>query len=78
MDDMRTITLTADQALTLEMVLRLTTKYRMEEEAACKRIGEEENDDGTLEYPNIRSNGEWWEAANKTIKDVITILVGAV
>lgn len=74
MNEMRNIILTADQASKLEMVLRMTTRYRKEEEAACKALGEEKNADGTLRYPNIRSNGEWWEEANKAIEEILTII----
>lgn len=74
MDEMRTITLTEDQLGKLEMVLRLTTRYRKDEEAACKALGQERDESGDLKYPNIRSNGEWWEEANKAMEEILTII----
>jgi len=69
-----TLELTDEQRRALNMVLILTAKYREGEEAASKELGEERGADGTLRFPNMKSNGEWWEKINKAIEEIRTML----
>ena len=66
----KTIILTEDERSALSMFLLLSTGYREEEEATCKRLGAETQEDGTLLYPNLKANGEWWEETNAIIKKI--------
>ena len=56
------------------MALILTAKYREREETASKELGEEREEDGTLRFPNMKSNGEWWEKTNKAIEEIRAML----
>ena len=68
------ISLTDEQSTTLRMVLLMTTDWRKREVEACQRLAQEIGDNGLPRYPNMQSNGEWWEKANKTIEDILEIL----
>lgn len=71
---MKILNLTDDQASKLKMYLLMTTSYRNGEETACKELGTELNADGSLVYPNLKANGEWWEQTNKAIDEIGALL----
>lgn len=71
---MENLNLTAEQISTLKMVLLLTTRHRKNEEDACKRLGTELNEAGTLKYPNMKLNGEWWEQTNAIIEEIVELI----
>ena len=67
---MKIITLTDEQALTLERYLLISTGFRNGEAKACEELSHELNEDGTPKYPNMKGNAEWWTKTNKIIEEV--------
>lgn len=71
MEDMKTITLTHEDAVKLECFLLMTTNYRRNEAEAWFKLAEEKNEDGTPCFKNARSNAEWWEDLCARMEDII-------
>lgn len=69
--------LTEEQADALDFYLLVTTNYRKGEYEACERLAKKRNEDGTLEFPNMPSNADFWKKQNETIEKIQEILLEA-
>lgn len=67
---MKILTLTDEQASTLEVYLLITTNYRRREVEACERLSREVDENGSSRYPNMKSNAEWWTKTSGTIEEI--------
>lgn len=67
---MKIITLTDEQASTLETYLLITTKYRHREVEACEKFSRELGEDGAPRFPKMKSNAAWWKQTNETIEEI--------
>ncbi len=74
---MRTITLTNDQAIRLEMFLLMTESYRKREVDACERLSKEIKEDGTPQYPAMASNASWWKETDISMGEIKKIIQDA-
>ena len=66
--------LTKEQADALDFYLLITTKYRKNEYEVCESLAKERNKDGTLKFPNMPSNADFYKKQNKTIEKIQEIL----
>ena len=66
--------LTSQQRSTLSVFLLMTTKYREDQEKACRKLSKELDDDGNPIYPNMAANADWWRSAIDTVDEVIALL----
>lgn len=74
---MTTITLTEEQVIYLDMYILMTAGMRERELAACERLSKETNDDGTLRYPKMSGNAEWWRKTHELIEQIHEILMSS-
>lgn len=64
----RTVTLTNDLWLSLEMYLLMTTKHREEEAATWRKLSQEMEEDGvTPKFKNAASNADYWDEQLKKL-----------
>jgi hypothetical protein len=70
----KTITLTAKQASLLATYILITTKYREDQIAACAKLAEEKNGDGTPRYPAMSSNADWWRETHTEMERIYQII----
>ena len=73
----KTITLTHDQAVMLVSYLLMTTNYRDGEKKAWEALSKELKKDGTPEYPNAKSNYEFWVKMGAAIEEIKEIIDNA-
>lgn len=66
--------LTKEQADALDVYLLMTTNYRKDEYEACESLAKERNEDGTLKFPNMPNNANFWKKQNETIEKIQEIL----
>lgn len=66
--------LTEEQADALDLYLLMTTNYRKNEYEACESLAKERNEDGTLKFPNMPNNANFWKEQNETIEKIQEIL----
>ena len=71
---MVTIALTEEQVSFLDMYILMTTNYREREIAACERLAKETNEDGTLKYPKMPGNAEWWRKTHELMEQIHQVL----
>lgn len=76
-EDVKIITLTDEQASTLEVYLLITTKYRQGEIEASESLSRELDENGSPKYPKMKSNAKWWRKVNGTIEEIKTALKNA-
>lgn len=67
---MKIVRLDDGEAIVLSMFLTMTTRYRQEEAAACRRLSEERDADGTPKFPKMAANAAWWERADKMLEAI--------
>lgn len=72
---MKSLLLTEQEDQTLRMFLLMTTNYRRDEQESCARLATETDDDGTLTFPKMSNNAQWWQGCIDTI-DAITEKMG--
>lgn len=75
---MKIVTLTDEQASTLEVYLLITTKYRQGEFETCESLSRELDENGSSRFPKMKGNAEWWKQTNETIEEIETALGNAV
>lgn len=68
---MKSLLLTEREEQTLRMFLLMTTNYRRGEQESCASLATETNEDGTLIFPKMENNAQWWQDCIETI-DAIT------
>ena len=66
--------LTSEQLDSLHFFLLITEKYRKDEQEACESLSKRKKADGTLEFPKMKSNAEFWEKKNENIDEIIKIV----
>ncbi len=71
---MKTITLTGDQAILLTIYITMTTNYRKDEMEACRKLGEEKDENGMLKFPKMAANAAWWEKTNQRLEEILDII----
>lgn len=72
---MKSLLLTENEDQTLRMFLLMTTNYRRGEQESCARLATETDDDGSLTFPKMANNAQWWQGCIDTI-DAITEKMG--
>lgn len=73
----KTITLTHEQATTLTCYILMTTNYRKGEREAWESLAQEIKEDGSPEFPNAKSNAEFWVDMETTIEEIRKIIDNA-
>ena len=73
----KTITLTHDDAVTLECFLLMTTSYRKGEVEAWEKLAEELDKNGKPLFPKAQSNAEWWRETSKTLEAIYETISNA-
>lgn len=68
----KTITLTYDEVSILSCYILMTTKYREGEAEAWDRLATETEPDGSLKFPNAKSNAKFW----RDTEEQLTIIRG--
>ena len=71
---MKTIQLTDDQMSLMNFYILMTTKYREDEIKACSELAQEKKEDGSIKYPSMKSNAEWWENTNRELNYISTVI----
>ena len=67
---MKIVKLDDEEAIVLSMFLAMTTRYRQDESASCRRLSEERNADGSPKFPKMAENATWWERADKMLEAI--------
>lgn len=70
-----TLELTEEQASALEIYLLMTTNYRKGERETWESLAKEQNEDGTLKFPNAPSNADFLERTKRNDREYIKNLV---
>ena len=56
----------------LEMYLLLSANYRKNEYDTCASLADKRDPDGSLIYPNMQSNAEFWDDMDKFINGLLS------
>lgn len=70
-DKKSSLTLTNGEWCRLEMYLLMSTNYRQGEYDACVSLSERLEPDGSLTFPNMPSNANFWKEMNEFIDDML-------
>lgn len=70
--------LTKGQAVTLQTHLEALHGHIQGELEACEILAKETKEDGTLAYPNMPGNVEYWKEKEKKISELIEVVESAI
>lgn len=70
------IEMTSDQRNTLICYILMTSKYRKSEAEAWSELANETDENGNPEYPNAKSNAQYYQDLEYKLKEITKILEG--
>jgi hypothetical protein len=64
------------QAQTLRFYILATTQHRKNEQEACESLGNEIDNQGQPQFPNMVANAKWWKETEDKLQEISKILDG--
>ena len=66
----KTVTLTNGEWSELTTYLLLSKNHREGEAKAWAELAEEREEDGSVKYPNVASNAQFWKETNEALEEI--------